>query len=53
MEQYKTYKIDLKHFFSGEVKTIELGKSKTESKEMLKTILKRFSIWWKKSVIYC
>ena len=50
---YKTYKVDLKHLISRKKITINLSETRTEAEEQLKTTFKKFSIWWRKSKIYC
>lgn len=53
MELSRKYMIDFHNLLTGKKKTIMLTHTKDESKKMLKTISKRFSFWWRKSVIYC
>ena len=53
MEHFRNYKIDFTNFFSGNKRTITLGKSKEQSREMVKDIRKRFAFWWIRSRIYC
>ena len=47
------YKVDIRNIFNGDRRTINLGLTKTEAKETLKTVKKTWKFWWLKSIIYC
>ena len=53
MDNFKDYKIDFVNFFNGDKRTIVLSKTRSEAREALKSVRKRFSLWWRRSEIYC
>ena len=53
MDNFREYKIDFVNYFNGDKRTITLSNSKEGAREVLKSVKKRFSLWWRRSVIYC
>ena len=53
MDNFREYKIDFVNFFNGDKRTVSLSNSKDEAREALKIVKKRFSLWWRRSEIYC
>lgn len=52
-QQFRKYKVDFTHRWSGKVLTFTLSIYKDESQNQLKEIKRDYSFMWKVSKIYC